>query len=277
MNTHTHTKTRSARFFAIVLSGILSIPTLQAQNIAIVNGQPIPKSNLDSILHSLRQEAAQQGQALPPNIENDVREHLIQRTVNTQQAKRLKLHLSPEYAEKLEDARAAILTQLLFEDYKKKHPISDAAARTEYDRIVKKLSNNAQTEYRARHILVKSKAQAQKILAQLQSGTDFAKLAKQHSGDPGSAAQGGDLNWSAASNYVPEFAKALSILKKGATTKTPVKTEFGYHIIKLEDTRKAQPPAFDLVKPQIKQQMQKGLDAEFKQYLEQLRKTARIQ
>lgn len=274
-----HTPLHTLRHATLALAlGVLGISHAQAQNIAIVNGEPIAKARMDIILENFKKEAAQQGQPLPPNLEKDVREHLIQSTINTQQAKRLKLHLSPEYAEKLADARAAILTQMLFDHYKKSNPISDATARQEYDRIVKTTTANAPQEYRSRHILVKTKAQAQKLLAQLNAGADFAKLAKKHSNDPGSAAQGGDLSWSQAGNYVPPFAKALSTLKKGAITKRPVKTEFGYHIIKLEDTRKAQPPAFDAVKAQIKQQMQQKTAGEgFKQYLQQLRKTARVQ
>lgn len=275
---HTYTKLlRHLAFSAVaVLTCVFSTHNVQAQNIAIVNGQPIPKAHMDMILRNLKQEASQQGQKLPPDIEQNVREHLIQRTINIQQAKSLKLHLSPEYAQKLEDVRAAILTQLLFEHYKKQHPISDNAARIEYKRIVKELSANAQKEYSARHILVKTKAQAQKILAQLRSGADFSKLAKTHSNDPGSAAQGGKLQWSTADNYVPKFAAALENLNKGQTTKKPIKTGFGYHIIKLEDTRTKQPPPFDLVKEQIKQKMQQPLSETFQKYLRKLRKTARI-
>lgn len=276
-----NTCAQKLRYIAIASAlslGVLGMQHAQAQNIAIVNGEPIAKTRMDTMLENFKKEAAQQGQPLPPDLEKNVREHLIQSTVNTQQAKRLKLHLTPEYAEKLADARAAILTQMLFEHYKESRPITDAAARQEYERIVKETSANAQQEYRARHILVKTKKHAQQLLAQLQSGADFSELAKKHSEDPGSAQQGGDLNWSVANNYVPAFAKALSTLKKGAITKKPIKTEFGYHLIKLDDARTTQPPAFDLVKSQIKQQMQqKTIGEDFKQYLQQLRKAARIQ
>ena len=129
----------------------------------------------------------------------------------------------------------------------------------------------------ALHILVKTEALAQQILADLKKGQSFEKLAEKYSQDPGSAKRGGDLDWAAAGSYVPEFATALSALRKGETSAKPVKSEFGYHIIRLEDTRTAQAPSFESVKSQIKKQMQGQKTQEFQEYLQKLQSKAKIQ
>lgn len=250
-----------------------------AQNAAIVNGKPIPKARLDAALAQFKEDAARSQQPLPSDLEAQIRAHLIKEAVIVQQAESRKLHLTPEYADKMASARGAILANMLFEQYKKDHPISDAAAKAEYDRVLASLPDAATggLEYKTRHILVKTADQARKLQAELAAGKSFEALARKHSIDPGSGKQGGDLGWSQAEAYVPAFANALKKLKKGQTTSAPVKTQFGYHIIRLEDSRKPQPPAFELVKEQIKQQMQNGQAAEFENYLNELEKKARIQ
>lgn len=196
-----------------------------------------------------------------------------------QQAERQKLHLTSEYAEKMASARSALLASMLFEQYKKDHPISDAAAKAEYDRILASIpaEQSNTLEYNARHILVKTADEARAVQAELTSGKAFDALARQRSQDKGSAQQGGELGWAPADTYVPQFAAALKKLKKGQTTAAPVRTQFGYHIIRLDDTRKSQPPSFESIKDQIKLQMQNGQAAEFENYLNNLEKSARIQ
>lgn len=277
-----YTLTPSLRQFcasALLLGCTVCATAAFAQNVAIVNGKPIPKARLDAALAQFQADAARSQQPLPPDLEAQIRTHLIKEAVIVQQAESRKLHLTPEYADKMASARGAILGNMLFEQYKKDHPISDAAAKAEYDRVLASLPDAAKggLEYKARHILVKTADEARKLQAELAAGKSFEALARKHSLDPGSGKQGGELGWSQAEAYVPPFANALKKLKKGQTTSAPVKTQFGYHIIRLEDSRKPQPPAFEMVKEQIKQQMQSGQAAEFEKYLSELEKKARIQ
>ena len=267
---------------ALSLSTLLALcgPSVAvAQNVAVVNGKPIPKARLNAMMAQFAAEAARNNQPLPPNLEAQVRTHLIKEAIIVQQAERQKLHLTSEYAEKMASARGALLASMLFEQYKKDHPISDAAAKAEYDRILASIpaeQSNA-IEYNARHILVKTADEARAVQAELTAGKAFDALARKHSQDKGSAQQGGELGWAPADTYVPQFAAALKKLKKGQTTAAPVRTQFGYHIIRLDDTRKSQPPSFEYIKDQIKLQMQNGQAAEFENYLNNLEKSARIQ
>ena len=267
---------------ALSLSTLLALcgPSVAvAQNVAVVNGKPIPKARLNAMMAQFAAEAARNNQPLPPNLEAQVRTHLIKEAIIVQQAERQKLHLTSEYAEKMASARGALLASMLFEQYKKDHPISDAAAKAEYDRILASIpaeQSNA-IEYNARHILVKTADEARAVQAELTAGKAFDALARKHSQDKGSAQQGGELGWAPADTYVPQFAAALKKLKKGQTTAAPVITQFGYHIIRLDDTRKSQPPSFESIKDQIKLQMQNGQAAEFDNYLNNLEKSARIQ
>ena len=152
----------------------------------------------------------------------------------------------------------------------KAHPVSDDEVKAAYDAEVA----NMPKEYKARHILVEKKETADEIIKQLQAGGDFAKIAKAQSKDPGSAPKGGDLGWFSAQTMVKPFGDALKTLEKGKMTTTPVQTEYGWHVIELEDLRAPEAPAFEDVKEQVKMFAQrKKLQA----YLEELRKTAKIQ
>lgn len=142
-------------------------------------------------------------------------------------------------------------------------------ARAEYDRIK---AQEGGTEYRARHILVEKEDEARSLVAQIKAGAKFEDLAKKHSKDPGSGERGGDLDYAKADTYVPEFGQAMSKLKKGEMTDAPVKSQFGWHIIKLEDSREAQFPAFDEVKEQVKRSL---TQKRMQEYQESLRKAAR--
>jgi peptidyl-prolyl cis-trans isomerase C len=153
----------------------------------------------------------------------------------------------------MEQARQAVLTQALLADFVKTHPVSDDEVKTEYEKFK---AQSAGTEYRARHILVEKEDEAKALIKQINGGANFEELAKKNSKDPGSGANGGDLDFAAPGAYVPEFSQAMVKLKKGEMTQEPVKTQFGYHIIKLEDTREAQFPKLDDVKGQLKQRME---------------------
>ncbi len=236
-----------------------------AQNVAIVNGKAVPKSRLDLLM----QQAARSGQQVPPDLEQRARDEVVLREVFAQEAEKRGIAASAEYRNQMDLARQTILIRELFADYQKKNPISDADAKAEYEKFK---SQSTGTEYRARHILVEKEDEAKALLKQLTAGAKFDELAKKHSTDKGSGANGGDLDFAKPDAYVPEFGQAMAALKKGETTAAPVKSQFGWHIIKLEDTREAQFPPFEEVKPQVVQRLsQQKLQA----YQEDLRKKAK--
>jgi peptidyl-prolyl cis-trans isomerase C len=244
---------------AAALLAFTALPVL-AQNVAVVNGKPIPQARLDTLANQIKQQAARMGRPVPPDVEKQLSEELIAREIFAQEAEREGIPATPEFRDQMELMRQTVLINVLFDNYLKQHPVSDADAKAEYDRIVKELA--AQTggkEYKASHILVKTEDQAKDIIAQLKKGAKFDDLAKKYSQDPGSAPKGGELGWASPKTYVPEFAAALTKLNKGQTTDSPVKTQYGYHIIRLEDIRDTKPqtpPAFDnTVKSEIIRQL----------------------
>jgi peptidyl-prolyl cis-trans isomerase C len=252
-----------AALAALALSALAL--SAQAQNIAVVNGKPVPTARVDTLL----KQAARAGQQISPELQQQARDQVVLREIFTQAAEKQGLGATPDYKAQMELARQSILIRELFEDFKKKNPVSDAEAKAEYDKFKAQLTG---TEYRARHILVENEAEAKALIAQIRGGASFEELAKKNSKDPGSGANGGDLDFAKADSYVPEFGQALTKLKKGEMTEVPVKTQFGWHIIKLEDTREAEFPAFDDVKAQIVQRIEQ---VKLQQYQEDLRKAAK--
>ena len=250
----------------------LAAPLVFAQNIAMVNGKAVPKARVDAMLDQIvkQQQPGQPPQAKTPELEQKVKDEIVLREIFLQEAERRGLQASADYKTQMEFARQSILIRALFQDYEKKNPTTDADARAEYDKIK---STNGDKEYRARHILVEKEEDAKAILAQLKAGAKFEDLAKKNSKDPGSAENGGDLDWANPGNYVPEFSQALTKLEKGQTTDVPVKSQFGYHIIKLEDVRATQFPGFDEVKPQIIQRQNQAKMAKFRDELKSKAKT----
>jgi peptidyl-prolyl cis-trans isomerase C len=241
-----------------------------AQNIAVVNGKPVPKARADALMAQVTRQAQARGQQLPPDIDRLIRDKLVLDEMFVQEAERRGLAASPDYKLQMELARESILVQALLADYEKKNPVSDADIRAEYDKFKSQASG---TEYRARHILVEKEEDAKALIAQIKGGAKFEELAKKNSKDPGSGENGGDLDFAAANAYVPEFSQAMTKLKKGEMTETPVKTQFGYHIIKLEDTRDAQLPSLDDVKPQIQQRLSQQRMASFRDDIRNKAKT----
>nr|WP_315463893.1 peptidylprolyl isomerase [uncultured Rhodoferax sp.] len=238
-----------------------------AQNVAIVNGKAVPKTRMDA----LAQQVARSGRPVTPEMQGQLREAVIEREIFAQEAQARSLDASDEYKNQLELTRQSILIRELFEDFQKKNPVTDEETKAEYDKFA---AANAGKEYRARHILVEKEEQAKALIAQLKKGAKFEDLAKKNSKDPGSGANGGNLDWANASSYVKEFSDALTALAKGKTTDAPVKTQFGYHIIRLEDVREAQLPKFEDVKPQIAQQLQQQKLAKFQ---DELRAKAKVE
>jgi peptidyl-prolyl cis-trans isomerase C len=251
---------------AAVLLGAVPVAAL-AQNAAIVNGKPVPKARMEM----LAQQLAAAGRPVTPEMQDQLREEVIAREIFMQEAQKQGLDGTDDYKNQLELARQAILIRQLFENYRKTNPVSDADAKAEYDKFV---AANSGKEYKARHILVETEDQAKKILADLKKGAKFEDIAKKQSKDPGSGANGGDLDWAAPSSFVPEFSEAMVKLNKGEMTQVPVKSQFGYHIIRVDDIRQAQLPKFEEVKPQIVQQLQQQ---RLQKYQEELRAKAKVE
>jgi peptidyl-prolyl cis-trans isomerase C len=220
-------------------------------------------------METLVTQATRSGQAVTPEMERQARDQLVLREIFAQEAEKRGIGGTREFRAQLELARQSLLIRELFEDHKRKNPITDAAAKAEYDKFKAQATG---TEYRARHILVEQEAEAKALIAQIKGGASFEELAKQHSKDPGSGANGGDLDFAKADSYVPEFGQAMVRLQKGQMTDAPVKTQFGWHIIRLEDTREAPFPAFADVKDQVKQRLEQ-LQAQT--FQEELRKRAK--
>jgi len=247
---------------ALLLSVSLALPlAVQAQNIAIVNGKPVPKARADAILKQVTEQAGKQGQQLPPDLDQRVRDSVVLGEIFTQEAEKRGLASSADYKSQMEQARQQVLSNALFAEFAKTHAVADADIKAEYEKFKAQSSG---TEYRARHILVEKEDEAKALIVQIKAGGSFEELAKKNSKDPGSGANGGDLDFAAASSYVPEFSQAMAKLKKGEMTQEPVKTQFGYHIIRLDDTREAQFPPFDDVKVQLKQRMEQKKLADFR-------------
>jgi peptidyl-prolyl cis-trans isomerase C len=238
-----------------------------AQNIAVVNGKPVPSSRIEV----LKQQVERSGRPVTPEVLAQIKEELVAREIFMQEAKKRGLDTTEDYKNQLELARQTILIRDLFADFQKKNPVTDAEIKAEYDKFV---AANGGKEYRARHILVEKEDEAKALIADIKKGAKFEDLAKKMSKDPGSGANGGDLDWAAAGSYVPEFSGAMVKLDKGQMTDAPVKSQFGFHIIRVDDVREAQLPKLEEVKPQIAQQLQQQ---KLSGYQDSLRSKAKIQ
>jgi peptidyl-prolyl cis-trans isomerase C len=254
------------QMLSAALVALLAVPAL-AQNLAVVNGKPVPLSRVKA----LQQQVEASGRPMTPEVMDQIKQELIAREVFMQEARKRGLDASEDYKTQLELARQTILIRQLFADFQKKNPVTDADIKAEYDKFVKE---NGGKEYRARHILVETEADAKALIADIKKGGNFEELAKKVSKDPGSGANGGDLDWAAAGSYVPEFSNAMVKLAKGQMTDAPVKSQFGFHVIRVDDVRDAQLPKLEEVKPQIAQQLQQQ---KLSAYQEGLRSKAKIQ
>ena len=242
-------------------------PLALAQNVAIVNGKAVPTARVEA----LAQQIARSGRPVTPEMQGQLRDEVIAREIFIQEAQKQGLDTTDDYKTQMELARQTILIRELFANYQKANPTTDADLKAEHDRFA---AANGGKEYRARHILVEKEDEAKAIIAQLKKGGKFDEIAKKSSKDPGSGAKGGDLDWASAGNFVAEFSDAMTKLTKGKMTDTAVKTQFGYHIIRLDDVRDAQLPKFDDVKPQIAQQLQQQ---KMTKYQDDLRAKAKVE
>ena len=231
-----------------------------------VNGVTIPASRFAI----MTQQAAGQGQADNPQVQAQIKDNLIKGEVVAQEAMKAGMDKSPEVMDQLDFVKQQLLVRAYVADYMKKNPIKDEALKAEYN---KAKSLEGDKEYKAQHILVEDEKDAKNLIAQIKKGGNFDKLAKEKSKDAGSKDQGGKLEWTMPGNFVKPFSEAMVKLKKGEMTQEPVKTPYGYHIIKLEDTRGAKVPTFDEVKDKIRQSQQQAMMTKL---LDDLRAKAKV-
>lgn len=234
---------------SLAIATVLVVPSAQAQNAAIVNGKAIPSARVDEFVAAL----TQQGRPDSPELRTAVRDELIAREIFMQEAEKKGLSRHADVQRQLDSARQDILIRALIRDQLKTNPVTDADIKAEYDKLAKASGGK---EYKARHILVDGEAEAKAITEQLKKGASFEELAKK-SKDTGSAARGGDLDWASPDSYVKPFSDALVKLEKGKMTDAPVKSDFGWHVIRLDDVRDVQPPPLEQVKPQIQQELER--------------------
>jgi peptidyl-prolyl cis-trans isomerase C len=255
---------------SVALTATLATPVM-AQNAAVVNGKAIPKAKLDKMLASAGQVANN------PELRDRARDMLITRELINQEAIKRGVINNDGIQEQLEQARLNILVGAVFEDYIQREGVTEAELKTAYEQVKGQFSGK---EYKVKHILVEKEADAKSLIAKIKAGEKFEDLAKANSKDPGSAVNGGDLNWMNPQALVPEFSKAMVALDKGQMTDKPVKSQFGFHIIKLEDVRESKVPTVAELKPQLIQMMaqdQNWQKAKFEEMLAKLKSKAKVQ
>ncbi len=237
------------------------------RTMATVNGVALPAVYGEFI----RQSRGARG-ASPESLSDDsIRDALINVELLAQEAVRKGLDKNPKVNAGIEYQKQELLGQAAIEDFAASHPISEDTIKAEYEATKAKAG---ESEYRARHILVPTEKEAKDLIAKITAKkAKFEDLAKKYSKDP-SGGNGGDLGWALPANLVPEFAKAMTALKKGEMTKEPVQTQFGWHIIQLEDTRKLDFPAYDKIKNRIGGQMQQQ---QIRKFVQELRATAKVE
>ena len=258
----------------ILIAGLLSALLLSAnaiaQNAVIVNGKPIPKAQLDKLVQ-------RSGQPDNPQVRDQAREMLVTRELVLQEADKRGVLQKEIVREQLEQARMGVLVGAVFEDYVEKEGVAEADLKAAYESVKAQYTGK---EYHVEHILVEKESDAKAIIAQLKSGANFEDIAKAKSMDPGSAKNGGDLGWVSEKALVPEFSKAMVQLKNGQITDKPVKSQFGWHIIKMIDSRDVKAPSMEEMKDQLKQMIMSDKSwqkAKFSEMMQKLRTKAKIQ
>jgi peptidyl-prolyl cis-trans isomerase C len=233
---------------ALVVAGVLALSAAGADdnsNVAIVNGVPIPKERLDYVVQS----QVQQGQKDDENLRKNVKDALIMREVIAQEAIKKGLDKEAQFQTQMAMAKQEFLIRAYFDDFLKSNPITDEQLKAEYEKIkAQQTGGGERKEY-------EKKAKAALAEINKAKAKNFAAIAKARSEDSGSKAEGGALDWSDGSNFVKEFGDALTKLNKGEWTKQLVKSQYGYHIIMMDDIREMQFPEFEQVKERIYQQM----------------------
>jgi peptidyl-prolyl cis-trans isomerase C len=240
-----------------VAPGAAKTTTVSTSNevAATVNGTPIYKDTVDLML----KERAGQGMPDTPETRKSIIDNLVMQTLVANAAVKKGLDKQPETQRSIDMLKQSVLARAYVQDYVKTNAITDAMVKAEYDAVNAK----AGSEYKARHILVPTEQEAKDIIVKLKKDVkQFDGLAKAQSKDPGSKGNGGDLGWFNPAGMVPEFGAAVAKLEKGKFTEEPVKSQFGYHVIMLEDSRPITPPPLEQVSEQVKQGLQrKNLEA----------------
>ncbi|CAM5195758.1 Peptidyl-prolyl cis-trans isomerase C OS=Castellaniella defragrans OX=75697 GN=HNR28_002453 PE=4 SV=1 [Castellaniella defragrans] len=251
------------RIAVLALACAMSLP-VYAKDLVTVNGQGISQEKFDQFVSLLVAQGAQDS----PQLRAQVKQEMINRLVAVQAAEKLDLQKDPAVQQETELAQQSILVRALMARYLKDHPVSDADLQKEYDTL--KAQQADRKEYKVRHILVKDEDQAKSILKAIKTKKiTFEAAAKKDSIDTGSGKNGGELGWGPASNYVPEFAKAVESMKKGELSAAPIQTQFGWHIIQVEDERPVTFPSFDESKSQLEEMMRQQALATYQKGLMQ--------
>jgi peptidyl-prolyl cis-trans isomerase C len=241
-----------------------------AQNAAIVNGKAIPKAQLEKLVQKSNQPDN-------PQVRDQAREMLVTRELILQEANNRGVMQKESVRDQLEQSKMGVLIAAVFEDYVEREGVAESELKAAYEQVKGQYTGK---EYHVEHILVEKEADAKAITAQIKAGANFAQIAKDKSKDPGSAPSGGDLGWVSDKALVPEFSKAMVQLKKGQITDKPVKTQFGWHIIKMDDIRDVKAPSMEEIKDQLKQMItadQNWQKAKFSELMQKLRAKAKIQ
>jgi len=255
------------RIVMLAAACAVAVPAF-AQNVATVNGKAITQQSLDQFVKLL----VSQGATDSPQLREQVKQEMINRQIFVQAAEKDGVAKQASVQTEISLAREGILVRALMADYLQKHPITDKQIQDEYNKA--KQQQAGQQEYKVRHILVEDEKTANDLLAQIKKDkSKFADLAKKNSKDPGSGANGGELGWAAPTNYVKPFADTVSSLKKGELADKPVQTQFGWHIIEVEDTRPVEFPPLDQVRPQLEEMLRQQALGE---YQKELREKATI-
>lgn len=255
---------------ALGLSGLIAVGAVQAQTgstMAKVNGTAIPQSRLEFMIKA----RTSQGQPDTPEARKALRDELIAEEIIAQEAKKKGLDKDPDVVTQIDLARQAALIRAYQADYIKNHPVSDEELRKEYEALKTMMGDK---EYKAHHVLVATEAEAKDIIAKLKKGGKFEKLAEEKSLDAGSKSKGGELDWSPPARYVQPFAEALTKLNKGQLTEQPVKTDFGWHVIRLDDVRPLKIPPFEEMKQGLTQRV---LQRQFMASVDDLRAKAKVE
>ena len=233
---------------AAALAALSLAGTVHAQ-VAKVNGVAIPQQRLDYFVRHF----VSQGRPDTPELRKMILDNLITQELFAQEARRRGLDKTPEIEAQLEFSRQEVLANALVRDAMKGSQISEDMVKKEYERLKTQLGGR---EYKVRHILVEKEDEAKEIIVLIKGGGSFEKIAAERSKDTGTRSRGGELDWGPASRYVKPFGDAIARLKKGQMTDTPVQTNFGWHVIRLDDERATSVPPFDSVKQNIQQQLQ---------------------
>ncbi len=261
--------TRQIIILSVLSAALLSANAI-AQNAVIVNGKSIPKAQLDKLVQK-------SGQPDNPQVRDQAREMLVTRELILQEADKRGVTQKESVRDQLEQARIGVLVAAVFEDYVEKEGVAESDLKAAYETV--KLQYTGK-EYHVEHILVEKESDAKAIIVQIKGGANFEDIAKAKSKDPGSAKDGGDLGWVSDKALVAEFSKAMVQLKNGQVTDKPVKSQFGWHVIKVVDTRDVKAPSIEEIKDQLKQMIasdQNWQKAKFSELMQKLRAKAKIQ